>query len=270
MLGILFIIGIVIIFIDYCNKINRYNNQILELKTEVIKINLICERLELSKINIDYDIISKKYIYFPIIIILINIIYIIIILYYNPIEIYNLRIKMYLLQLLPFIMIISIFLIVLIIYIGYYKINKINDNEIRNKKDDINKKYIHNLLILLDTSNDINNINLQIDEYISNYSYLDNHIAISILNNINLNSRKDKRIIIIELEQKLILKKNNEFMDIMNSKLKTYPEITPEIVKYELDNFNIKLDEYKKQLLLKITAINELSQINSIIINIII
>lgn len=37
-------------------------------------------------------------------------------------------------------------------------------NEIRNKKDDINKKYIDNLLILLDTSNDINNINLRIDE----------------------------------------------------------------------------------------------------------
>lgn len=245
-ISIIFIIGIVLIFIEYCNKINRYNNEILELKTEIIKINLICETLELSKINIDYDIISKKYIYFPIIIILINIIYIII-LYYNST-------KIYLLQLLPFI--ISIILIVLIIYIGNYKINKINDNEIRNKKDEINKKYIDNLLILLDTSNDINNINLQIDEYISNYSYLNI--------NINLNSR----IIIIELEQKLIQKKNNEFIDIINSKLKTYPEITPEIVKYELDDFNIKLDEYKKQLLLKITAINELSQINSIIINI--
>lgn len=57
-------------------------------------------------------------------------------------------------------------------------------------------------------------------------------------------------------------------MAIMNSKLKTYTEITPEIVKYELDNFNIKLDEYKRQLLLKITAINEVSLINSIIINI--
>ena len=249
MLGvfILFIIGVVLIFIDYCNKINRYNNQILELKTEVIKINLICQTLELSKININYDIISKIYIYLPIIIILINIVYIII-LYYNPIK--------NIILLLPFIMIISIILIVLIIYIGNYKINtnNNNDNEIRNKKDEINRKYIDNLLILLDTSNDINNINLKIDEYISNYSYLDNKI--------------DKRIFIIKLEKKLIQKKNNELMAIMNSKLKTYTEITPEIVKYELDDCNIKLYEYKKQLLLKITAINELSQVIEIIINI--
>jgi len=246
MLGVLFIIGIVI-FIDYCNKINRYNNQILELKTEVIKINLICQTLELSKININYDIISKKYIYLPIIIILINIVYIII-LYYNPIK--------NIILLFPFIMIISIILIILIIYIGNYKINTINnnDNEIRNKKDEINRKYIDNLLIILDTSNDINNINLKIDEYISNYSYLDNKI--------------DKRIFIIKLEKKLIQKKNNELMAIMNSKLKTYTEITPEIVKYELDDCNIKLYEYKKQLLLKITAINELSQVIEIIINI--
>ena len=50
MIGVLFIIAFVLIFKDYCNKIIRYNNQILELKTEVIKINLICETLELSKI----------------------------------------------------------------------------------------------------------------------------------------------------------------------------------------------------------------------------
>ena len=123
-------------------------------------------------------------------------------------------------------------------------------------------------MILLDTSNDINNINLRIDEYISNYSYLDNNIVLSILNNINLDNKIDKRIFIIKLEKKLIQKKNNELMAIMNSKLKTYTEITPEIVKYELDDCNIKLYEYKKQLLLKITAINELSQVIEIIINI--
>ena len=95
---------------------------------------------------------------------------------------------------------------------------------------------------------------MKIDEYISNYSYLDNKIY--------------KRIFIIKLEKKLIQKKNNELMDIMNSNLKTYTEITPEIVKYELDDCNIKLYEYKKQLLLKITAINELSQVIEIIINI--
>lgn len=266
---------IIKLYRDY-NKIIRYNNQILELKTEVIKINLICETLELSKINIDYDIISKKYIYFPLIIILINILLIITSIislnYYSSNSIYDITASLiilsFMLNYLPFIIIISLTIILIIIYILCYKINKINDNMIRSKKNEINKKYINNLLILLDNSNDINNINLHIDEYISNYSYLNNNIALLILNNINLNTKKNKRILIIELEQKLIQKKHNELMDIMNTKLKTYSEITQEIVKYELDDFNIKIDEYKKLLLLKITAINELSHINSIIINI--
>lgn len=261
-----FIISCYIITLyNYYKKINSLNNnnQILKVKNEIIKINSICERLELSKINIDniYIINSHNYIN---IINIINLLLIIVCIYLYNNEIIIICISSFIIISLVIIIKKTIDLNNIIIDIN---INKFY-NEIRNKKDDINKKYIDNLLILLDTSNDINNINLQIDEYILNYSYLDNNIAISILNNINLNNRKDKRIIIIELEQKIIQKKNNEFMDIMNSKLKTYPEITPEIVKYELDDFNIKLDEYKKQLLLKITAINELSQINSIIINI--
>jgi len=175
MLGVFFIsllttYTIIKLYRDY-NKIIRYNNQILELKTEVIKINLICETLELSKINIDYDIISKKYIYFPFIIILINILLIITSIislnYYSSNSIYDITTRLiilsFILNYLPFIIIISLTIILIIIYILCYKINKINDNKIRSKKNEINKKYINNLLILLDNSNDINNINLHID-----------------------------------------------------------------------------------------------------------
>ena len=225
------------------NKINTLNNKILEQKTEIIKINNICETLDLLKIyNDKYIIITINHINASIIIIFINII---------------------LLQYLQFINFISLIIIIIILYLGNKNNNKaiINFNEIeteiRNKKDDIDKKYIDNLLILVDASDDINNINLNIDEYISNYSYLHNY-----------NNSKDKKIFIIELERKLIEKKNNELMNIMNIRLKTFQQIIPEIVKYELNELNKDLDEYKKILEIKIYAINELSQINSIIINI--
>ena len=225
------------------NKINTLNNKILEQKTEIIKINNICETLDLLKIyNDKYIIISINHINASIIIIFINII---------------------LLQYLQFISFISLIIIIIILYLGNKNNNKaiINFNEIeteiKNKKDDIDKKYIDNLLILVDASDDINNINLNIDEYISNYSYLH-----------NFNNCKDKKIFIIELEIKLIEKKNNELMNIMNIRLKTFQQIIPEIVKYELNELNKDLDEYKKILEIKIYAINQQSQINSIIINI--
>lgn len=240
------------------------NNKLMELKSEIIKINSICELLELSKISIIYNSnTTNNHIYSSIIIILINIIWIIICNKY----IYNLQIKMYLLQILPFIIFISLIIIVLILYLGNKHNNKtiinINnlENKIRNKKDDIDKKYIDNLLMLLDTSDDINNLNLVIDEYISNYSYLHNY-------NKYLNAKKDKDIFIIELKRKLIQKKYNELMTIMNAKLKTFHQIIPEIVKYELDELNKDLHEYKKILEIKIKDINEQSLINSIIINI--
>ena len=242
----------------------KINNKLLELKTEIIKINSICETLELSKICIIYNHhnITNNHIYSSIIIILINIILIIICLKYNPSDIYNL------LQILQFIMIISLIIILVILYLGnkynnnaIININEI-ENLIRNKKDDIDKKYIDNLLMLLDTSDDINNLNLVIDEYISNYSYLHNY------NKYLKNAKKDKKIFIIELERKLIQKKNNELTNIMNTRLKTFQEITHELVKCELEELNKKLYDYKIYLLIKINAINEQSQINAIIINI--
>ena len=240
----------------------KINNKLLELKSEIIKINSICEPLELSKICINHHNITNNHIYSSIIIILINIILFIICLNYNPSDIYNL------LQILPSIFIISFIIILLILYLGNKHNNKailnINEieNEIRNKKDDIDKKYIDNLLMLLDTSDDINNLNLVIDEYISNYSYLHNY------NKYLKNAKKDKKIFIIELERKLIQKKNNELTNIMNTRLKTFQEITHELVKCELEELNKKLYDYKKYLLIKIIAINEQSQINAIIINI--
>ena len=90
---------------------------------------------------------------------------------------------------------------------------------------------------------------MSIDEYISNYSYL-------------MYMNKDKNELLNELIVVLIQKKNNELTGIMNSRLKSFHEITQEIVKYELEELNKNLDDYKKIIEIKINAIN------SIIINI--
>jgi hypothetical protein len=240
------IIVIEVIFIIYnLNKqykeIIKLNNKILEQKSEIIKINFICDTLNLLKIyndnDNDNDIINEKYINNIIIIIPIYLISIIIWLILPIIFIY--------------VNIIAI-IIIIILYSGHYYINKnikeIENREIEiiNKKNEINDMYIKKLLILFETSDDINNINLNIDEYISNYSYLHNF-------------NKDKTLLLNELKQYLIEKKNTELTNIMNTRLETFQEIIPEIVKYELDELNKDLDEYKKILEIKI---------NSIIINI--
>ena len=238
----LIIIVIEVIFIIYnLNKqykeIIKLNNKILEQKSEIIKINFICDTLNLLKIYNDNDIINEKYINNIIIIIPIYLISIIIWLILPIIFIY--------------VNIIAI-IIIIILYSGHYYINKnikeIENREIEiiNKKNEINNIYIKKLLILFETSDDINNINLNIDEYISNYSYLHNF-------------NKDKTLLLNELKQYLIEKKNTELTNIMNTRLETFQEFIPEIVKYELDELNKDLDEYKKILEIKI---------NSIIINI--
>ena len=244
----LIIIVIEVIFIIYnLNKqykeIIKLNNKILEQKSEIIKINSICDTLNLLKIyndndnDNDNDIISEKYINLSI----------------NIIPIYLISIIIWLILPIIFIYVnIIAIIIIIILYSGHYYINKnikeIENREIEiiNKKNEINDIYIKKLLILFETSDDINNINLNIDEYISNYSYLHNF-------------NKDKTLLLNELKQYLIEKKNTELMNIMNTRLKTFYEIIPEIVKYELDELNKDLDEYKKILEIKI---------NSIIINI--
>jgi uncharacterized membrane-anchored protein YhcB (DUF1043 family) len=259
-IGCFGLVGCIGFFRQYMLYINTSNNEILEQKQEIIKINNICETLDLSKIDIDINnyIIIKTHINISITIIIIDISLLIIIIdcmnYLSPYFIIG----------LSFLIVISLIIIFYILYLlskyNNEAIKNINNfkTEIINKKDDIDKKYIDNLLILLDTSNDINNINLNIDEYYSNYSYLHN----------NLNKKKDKYIFITGLLKELIHKKKNELTYIMNTKLKTFQEITPEIVKYELDKLNKNLDNYQKHLLLKINAIKEQSLINSIIINI--
>jgi hypothetical protein len=99
-------------------------------------------------------------------------------------------------------------------------------------------------LILLETNDDINNISWSIDEYISNYSYL-------------MYMNKDKNELLNELIVVLIQKKKNELTNIMNSRLKSFHEITPEIVKYELEELNKDLDDYIKILEIKINDIKE-------------
>ena len=242
------IIVIEVIFIIYnLNKqykeIIKLNNKILEQKSEIIKINSICDTLNLLKIYNDNDnyIISEKYINLSI----------------NIIPIYLISIIIWLILPIIFIYVnIIAIIIIIILYSGHYYINnnikEIENREIEiiNKKNEINDIYIKKLLILFETSDDINNINLNIDEYISNYSYLHNF-------------NKDKTLLLNELKQYLIEKKNTELMNIMNTRLKTFYEIIPEIVKYELDELNKDLDEYKKTLEIKINSINQ----HSIIIN---
>jgi hypothetical protein len=73
---------------------------------------------------------------------------------------------------------------------------------------------------------------------------------------------KDKNKLLNELIVVLIQKKKDELTNIMNTRLKIFHEITQEIVKYELEELNKNLDDYKKIIEIKINAIN------SIIINI--
>ena len=249
-MNILIIILEVLFIIYDLNKqykeIINLNNIILEQKSEIIKINSICETLHKSKLDNYNDIISKKYINFSLRIIPIYLISIIIWLILPVIFIY--------------VNIIAI-IIIIILYSGHYYINNnlkeiINKkDEIINKKDEINNIYIKKILILLETNDDINNISLSIDEYISNYSYL-------------MYMNKDKNELLNELKQQLIQKKNNELTGLMNSRLKSFHEITQEIVKYELEELNKDLDDYIKILEIKINDIKEQSQINAIIINI--
>jgi hypothetical protein len=245
------IIVLEVLFIIYdLNKqyreIINLNNIILEQKSEIIKINSICETLHQTKLNNYNYIISKKYINFSLRIIPIYLISIIIWLILPVIFIY--------------VNVIAI-IIIIILYSGHYYINSIvkeienREKEIINKKDEINNIYIKKLLILIETNDDINNISLSIDEYISNYSYL-------------MYMNKDKNELLNELKQELIQKKKNELTGLMNTRLKSFHEITQEIVKYELEELNKDLDEYIKILEIKINAINEQSQINAIIINI--
>lgn len=262
------------------NKIKVYNNEILEQKEAINKISRICESLSISKIlnYIDDYNISYKYIIISIIIIVIDII--LLSLYINC---NNNYIQLTLISVILALLII----LIIILYFNYKYINKNEDEinnkgiEIINKKDEINNIYYKKLLIIVNDNgndNEINYINSNIDEYISNHSYIYNIYVKNCIKIFNCNKyilipivniRKDKNILLNDIRNDLIKNKKDDLMIIMNAKFKRFKEITPEIVKNELDEYDNTLDIYKKSLELKIKNINDLLHINDCIINII-
>jgi hypothetical protein len=177
--------------------------------------------------------------------------------------------------------------LIIILYFNHKYINKNEEEiinkgiEIINKKDEINNYYYYKKLLIIVNDNDnddINYINSNIDEYISNHLYLFNiYVKIYIkMNNSNkyilmpsiINIKKDKKTLLNNLLNDLIKNKKDDLIGKMNAKFKTFKKITPEIVKNELDKYDNTLDIYKKSLELKIKNINELLRINVCIINI--
>jgi len=260
------------------HKIDTYNNEILQQKEAINKICSICENLSISKIlhHIDNYNISYKYIIISIIIILIDIILL-------SLHIYSLFYLNFNIQFASILSIlIMLIILIIILYFNHKYINKNEEEiinkgiEIINKKDEINNNNYKKLLIIF--NDDINYINSNIDEYISNHLYLFNiYVKIYIkMNNSNkyilmpsiINIKKDKKTLLNNLLNDLIKNEKDDLISKMNVKFKTFQKITPEIVKDELDKYDNTLYIYKKILELKINNINELLRINDIIINI--
>lgn len=254
------------------NSIKALNNKILEQKSIIIQINNICENLSLIKTNYHYNnpdySINYNYINSSIIILLFDLLLFIILisLYLKD---YN---NTYNILIIPIIILITIFINLLILYLNNILLNnnslEINnkEEEIINKINEIDNNYMTKLMIIIDNDNNNddnyndNYINSSIDEYISNYAYLNHLIKLCIIKNKN-------NFINYELKNKLIKNKYNKLIDDMKTRLSNFNEIIPEIIKYELDEVNKDLEEYKKNLQIKINNLNEISQINSIIIN---
>jgi hypothetical protein len=262
------------------HKIDTYNNEILQQKEAINKICSICENLSISKIlhHIDNYNISYKYIKISIIFILIDIIL-------SSLHIYSLFYLNFNIQFASILTIlIMLIILIIILYFNHKYINKNEEEiinkgiEIINKKDEINNYYYKKLLIIFNDNDDINYINSNIDEYISNHLYLFNiYVKIYIkMNNSNkyilmpsiINIKKDKKTLLNNLLNDLIKNEKDDLISKMNVKFKTFQKITPEIVKDELDKYDNTLYIYKKILELKINNINELLRINDIIINI--
>jgi hypothetical protein len=232
---ILLIIAFYIFYIWFISKIISdnitINNQLIELRIDIIKINSICETLSLSKLNINIECYYMNYnrLYDIIILLLSNIILILYCIQYKNNK--DVLFKLNIIICLSYLIIISISLI-------YFRYSNNNYKQlqkkivIKNKKDEINTIYKNRLYAIIDNDSNISNINNSIDEYIFNYSYL-------------FNLRKDKKIVLIELRDEMI-------------KIKS---LIPEIV-------NKDLEDYKKSLELKINELIGLCQTNDLIINI--
>jgi hypothetical protein len=245
-------------------KINKYNKKILEQKEEIIKINNICERLLLTTINNDNLNINSYYINFIIFIALKSLLLITVIIYLNFYISNNYKEKLVIDSIIFSLIIIILisFIIVLIIYNCLFK-NYINVNikEIRNIEEELNNKKIeinnfnkNKLLSIIDSNISILNINYSIDEYISNYQSINIYLS-DIKSNVwlnksysDLNIKKNKRIVIFELRDEMIKNKEKKLIAIMKTELKTNNLITSEII-------NKNLEDYKKILEIKINEV---------------
>lgn len=259
---VIFIGSIILLLVELNRQhilLKELNNKILEQKSELIKINNICENLSLSIINNNNYNFDETYINTSIILILLDFILIIIIILLTFMNNNNLII---IIIILLIIVLIIIALILLNLYLNNNNIKKSflelynKKNEINNKITEIDNIYQSLLINFIDNNNDINHINNNIDEYLAHSKY--------ILSNI----KNKKKFINIELKNNLILNKNKELINNMKIRLRNFNEVIPEIVKYELDEVNKDLDEYKKNLQIKINELNQLLEINSIIIDI--
>jgi hypothetical protein len=201
-------ISVVLLIIIYAiynqNKQNNYlNNKALEQNAEIIKINIICQRLlSISKIHNEIIYIKKNYIYISVFILINNIILLtglIIICYFSLFQFDDDDTKEQIIKIITFILFITFAIIIIIIYINniYFNENRkviiMKDNEIKIKKEEINNIYFNKLLkIIYDNEEEINN---SIDEYISNYNYL-NNIIIDKQDLINKLNKFNNKIII--------------------------------------------------------------------------
>ena len=245
------------------NIINRFNNNILEQKAEIIKINNICESLLLTNINNDNLYINDYYVNFIIILVAKDLVICIIIIIIDINSKFNNNINI-IASLLTIILI--SFIIVSVIYNYLFK-NYINENivkfdnieaELNNKKDVINNINKNKVFSIIDSNINITYIDNSIDEYISNYQYVNKYDMIYIKTDLfTYHIKKNKAMIIFELKEELIKNKTKELIktDLKNNNL-----ITPEEVKKNLD-------DYKKSLELKINELIGLCQMNDLIIN---
>jgi hypothetical protein len=260
--------------INQNNSIININNTILEQRAEIILINRLLSTIQLLPINYNIIQLTRHYIYSCCIIILIDIILIVnLIVVIIPHQLFYSNIYLS----IVIILLLSLVVLVMLNYIGYKYILQteeyINNKEIeiKLKKEAINNVYIKYLLKIVNDNDNIEFINNSIDEYISNHLYLNSSIRICYIRRIDrllTFKKKDKQTVINEIENKLLEIKKDELNNVMNTNLKNINMITPEIVKLELAKLNEILDDYKNKLQIKINMIKELSQINSIIINI--
>ncbi len=267
------------IIFEGIDKINKFNKKIVEQKEEIIKINNICERLLITTINNDNLNISYYYINLIIVLALkyLLLIAVIIHLYSNYKEksfIGNIIFSLIIIIVISFILVYFIYNNLFNNYINVI-IKEFRDieEELNNKKIEINNFNKNKIFSIIDSNISISNINYSIDEYMENYQYINKYLShirrdIWLYTSYEYNSKKNKRIVIFELRDEMIKNKRDELMTIMKTYLKDNNIITPDLVKMKLEEVNTNLQDYKKSLELKINELIGLCYINEVIISI--